>query len=121
MQARRGLLIARFFSPSMNRSNKSRNLPTRWLSYAAGRFRHKLIVLAGILSLVFPGMAQAASCFPAPTNIIGWWPGDGSAADITGTNNGVLLGGATASATGVVGSAFSFDGTNNFVAVSNSA
>src|SRR6267142_3955526 len=69
----------------------------------------------------FPALTRAASCFPAPTNILGWWPGEGSAADIIGTNNGVLQGGATASAAGKVGTAFSFDGTNSFVAISNSA
>src|SRR5580765_6462290 len=69
----------------------------------------------------FPALTRAASCFPAPTNILGWWPGDGSAVDIIGTNNGVLQGGATASTAGMVGSAFGFDGTNSFIAISNSA
>src|SRR4029077_15869755 len=66
-------------------------------------------------------LTRAASCFPAPTNILSWWPGEGSAADIIGTNNGVLQGGATAAAAGVGGSGFGFDGTNGFVAISNSA
>jgi alpha-tubulin suppressor-like RCC1 family protein len=69
----------------------------------------------------FPALTRAASCFPAPTNLVGWWPGEGSAADTIGTNNGTLQGGATASAAGMVGSAFGFDGTNSFVAISNSA
>src|SRR6266850_364756 len=69
----------------------------------------------------FPALTRAASCFPAPTNILGWWPGEGSAADIIGTNNGVLQGGATASAAGKVGTAFSFDGTNGYVEIPDSA
>src|SRR5580765_3908790 len=69
----------------------------------------------------FPALTRAASCFPTSTNILGWWPGDGSAVDIIATNNGTLQGGATASAAGMVGSAFGFDGTNSFVAISNSA
>src|SRR5882672_12066086 len=74
-----------------------------------------------LLFLLNPAaLTRAASCFPAPTNILGWWPGEGSAADIIGTNNGVLQGGATASAAGMVGTAFSCDGTNSFVAISNS-
>jgi Leucine-rich repeat (LRR) protein len=37
-----------------------------------------------------------------------------------GTNNGTLQGGATASASGLIGSAFSFDGTNSFVQIPDS-
>jgi alpha-tubulin suppressor-like RCC1 family protein len=81
--------------------------------------RVKFCLLLFLVS--FPALTRAASCFPAPTNILGWWPGEGSAADIIGTNNGILQGGATASAAGMVGSAFGFDGTNSFVAISNSA
>ncbi len=65
-----------------------------------------------VLSVIVPG-----SCFPPPAGLVGWWPGDGNANDIAGTNNGILQGGATASAIGVVGSAFSFDGTNAFVQI----
>jgi hypothetical protein len=45
-----------------------------------------------------------------PSGIIGWWPGDGSAADIVGANDGTLFGTATY-APGLVGEAFSFDGS----------
>ena len=41
--------------------------------------------------------------------------------DIVGTNQGTLQGGATASAGGVVGSAFSFDGTNGYAQIPDSA
>src|SRR5262245_16859875 len=92
-------------------------LPTRCKT---GAVCGLVFFFSSVISFI-PTVARAANCFPAPSNIIAWWPGDGSAADIAGTNNGVLLGGATAVATGVVGSAFSFDGTNNFVAISNSA
>jgi Leucine-rich repeat (LRR) protein len=63
---------------------------------------------------------EAASCFPAPSGLIGWWPGDGNALTIVGTNNGTLQGGATASNAGFIGNAFSFDGTNNFVQIADS-
>src|SRR2546425_814777 len=49
--------------------------------------------------------------------MLGWWPGDGNGNDIFGSNNGALQGGATASALGMVGSAFSFDGTNAYVQI----
>jgi Leucine-rich repeat (LRR) protein len=74
-----------------------------------------------ILLLLAVSPAQGQGCSQSVSGIAAWWPGDGSAADIVGTNSGTLQGGATASAPGVVGSAFSFDGTNNFVAITNSA
>src|SRR5712664_2638987 len=58
--------------------------------------------------------AAAAGCLPAASGLVGWWPGDGSANDIAGTNNGILQGGATASGSGFIGSAFTFDGTNSY-------
>jgi len=54
---------------------------------------------------------------PAPSGLIGWWPGDGGANDIAGTNNGTLNGSATADTAGVVGTAFLFDGTDDFVSI----
>ena len=60
------------------------------------------------------------NCLPAPPDLVSWWPGDGNANDIVGTNNGTLEDGATANAAGVVGTAFSFDGTNGFVQIPNS-
>jgi hypothetical protein len=60
---------------------------------------------------------EAADCLPAPSGLVGWWPGDGSASDILGTNNGTLQGGVNASAAGVVGACFSFDGTNGYVQI----
>ena len=67
------------------------------------------------LSVTVPG-----NCVSAPAGIVGWWPGDGNANDIAGTNNGTLQGGATATATGLDGMAFSFDGTNGFVQIPDS-
>src|SRR2546427_9431664 len=46
------------------------------------------------------GSALAADCLPAPGGLVGWWPGDGSASDIAGTNHGSLQGGAVANAVG---------------------
>src|SRR5690606_37550561 len=59
-------------------------------------------------------------CTVAPANLIGWWPGDGNARDIVGTNHGNFFGGATASAPGVVGQAMKFDGTNSYIAIPDS-
>jgi hypothetical protein len=64
---------------------------------------------------------HAAACSPPASGIVGWWPGEGNANDLIGTNNGFLVGGATASASGMVGTAFSFDGTNSYVQFSDSS
>ncbi|HWQ90931.1 MAG TPA: LamG-like jellyroll fold domain-containing protein, partial [Clostridia bacterium] len=53
---------------------------------------------------------------PLP-GIVGWWPGDGSARDIVGTNHGILRGGATADTNAWIGTGFSFDGTNKYVEI----
>jgi hypothetical protein len=55
-------------------------------------------------------------CSPLPSNIVGWWRGDGSANDFAGTNNGSFLNGALYGA-GKVGQAFSFTGGNNYVRI----
>lgn len=75
-----------------------------------------LILLVGLILTVNAN----ADCFPNPSGLIGWWPGDGNANNLLGTNNGTLQGGTTASAAGLVGNAFTFDGTNNFVQIPNS-
>src|SRR6267142_3071724 len=76
------------------------------------RFRHLAVccfVFGTSLSL------RAATCSPPPSGIVGWWAGDGNANDLAGTNTGSLFGGATVTGSGMVGSAFTFDGTNSYV------
>jgi len=62
---------------------------------------------------------SAADCAPPPPGLVGWWPGEGDANDIGGTNNGTLLNGATF-APGEVGSAFSLNGGLDKVSVPDS-
>src|SRR5688572_8002931 len=78
-------------------------------------------LLALVLAWLSAVRVGAADCSPPPANLVGWWPGDGSATNIAGTNQGSLQGGATATAAGFVSSAFTFDGTNAYVRVTNSA
>jgi hypothetical protein len=59
-------------------------------------------------------------CVPVPPGLVAWWPGEVDASDLAGTNNGALLGGATAGVAGMVGQAFSFDGTNTFIQIPDS-
>jgi hypothetical protein len=53
---------------------------------------------------------------PSPTGLIAWWPGDGNANDIQGTNNGTLHNG-TSFIAGLVGQSFTFNGLTNTVSV----
>ncbi len=39
------------------------------------------------------GGGGPGGCVGAPSGLVGWWPGDGDATDIAGTNNGSLVGG----------------------------
>jgi hypothetical protein len=73
-----------------------------------------LVLLAGPTAAI---RMAAASCSTAPAGIISWWPGDGNASDIAGTNNGTLQGGAIATGVGMVGQAFSFDGNTAYVQI----
>src|SRR5215467_8940986 len=78
---------------------------------------------AAMVAATLLGLAcriEAAGCAPSPTGLIGWWPADGNANDLTGANNGILQGGANASAIGFDGLCFSFDGTNGYVQVPDS-
>ena len=59
---------------------------------------------------------SAGQCVTPPMNLVSWWPGDGNAMDIQGTNGGTLRNGATFAA-GEVGQAFSFNGSNQDVSI----
>ncbi len=58
-------------------------------------------------------------CVQAPSNLVSWWRAEGNASDFRGINNGTLQNGATFSM-GKVGQAFSFDGVNDWVQISDS-
>jgi hypothetical protein len=66
-------------------------------------------------------LAAQTNCLPPPGGLVGWWPGDGHAFDLLGTNNVVLQNGASF-ASGFVEQAFSLDGSDDraFVAESPS-
>jgi len=80
--------------------------------------RNRLALLFGCLQAALS--VSATGCYPPPAGLVGWWPGDGNARDIAGTNNGSLMAGTTASAPGVVGTGFHFNGTNDYVQVLDS-
>lgn len=82
-----------------------------------GWFRRVRYIGIHLLALACFAYNASAACYPARSGLISWWAGDGSANDIQGTNNGTLKGGASITATGLVGKAFSFDGTNSYVEI----
>lgn len=53
-------------------------------------------------------------CVQAPSGLMSWWPGEGDASDLVGSNHGTLVNGADFAA-GRVGQAFSFDGVDDYV------
>jgi hypothetical protein len=89
---------------------KGRNMKT------TSSMRRGVLVGGVVLLLVLTvgGRAAAQTCVPPPSGIVSWWPGDGNADDIVGGNDGTLVNGATF-AQGMVGQAFSFDGSNDIV------
>ena len=80
-----------------------------------------MTAMAGLALVAALGAGQAVAqvCVPPPSDLVSWWPGDGNADDIAGTNNGIVSG-ATFSP-GQVGDAFTFDGIDDFVTVLDNA
>lgn len=68
-----------------------------------------------VLCVAFMGYA-GAQCVSAPSGLVSWWPGEGNADDVKGTNHGVLRNGATF-AEGKVGQSLSFNGRTHFVSI----
>jgi uncharacterized repeat protein (TIGR01451 family) len=94
---------------------------TTSLKYTSGAF--KALILAGSFLLPLCSLisfAAAQTCISPPADLISWWPGDGDANDIQDSNHGTLQGGASF-APGMVGQAFSFDGSDDFVRVPTSS
>ena len=83
--------------------------------------KSSLVFLVFVLSFALNAMpsSPSTSCTPAPSGLVSWWPGEGNAHDIIGTNNGTLAGGASYAA-GEVGQAFLFDGTSGYVSIPDS-
>jgi hypothetical protein len=73
-----------------------------------------LLLIIGQM-LIFNASAQT-NCTPAPSGIVSWWPADGFALDVIGTNNATLQNGA-AYAPGEVGHAFRLDGVSAYLSV----
>jgi hypothetical protein len=60
------------------------------------------------------------SCVEPPSGMTNWWGGDGNGVDMQGTDDGILVGNTTYGA-GMVGQAFSFDGSGDYVEMTDPA
>ncbi len=58
------------------------------------------------------------ACIASPSGLIGWWAGDGNANDKVDNNDGIVGSGASFVA-GMVGQAFSFDGSSGHINIPN--
>ena len=76
------------------------------------------ILLGAMISaaIALPASADLTNCTPSPPGLVSWWLGEGSASDSAGSNHGTLLNGAPC-APGMVGQAFSFNGSNQCVQI----
>jgi hypothetical protein len=81
--------------------------------------RIAVLVLALVLTQLGQVRISAQLSVPPPTGMVSWWPGDGNANDIVGSNNGTLVNGATF-APGKVGQAFLLDGVAAWVDLGSS-
>ncbi|MBK8149448.1 MAG: hypothetical protein IPK58_14900 [Acidobacteria bacterium] len=63
------------------------------------------------------GSGVCRTCTQPPTGLISWWPGDGNPNDIRQGYNGTVHGNPMPYASGLVGNAFAFDGTDDFVSI----
>src|SRR5438067_1835834 len=85
--------------------------------YSTSRFRGAAVLFLGLLSI--SEVFGQTNCVPRFSGLVGWWPGDGFAADVAGTNSGTLQGGSSY-ATGQASQAFAFNGANGYVQVPDS-
>src|SRR6266851_8347103 len=98
-----------------------RLLKSQFSSLAISSFAKSLFTRAALLVILLASAGHCpADCVPPPSGLVSWWPGEGDATDIAGTNPGILFNGITF-ATGQVGQAFSFDGSSSYVQVPASA
>jgi hypothetical protein len=80
-------------------------------------------LVRSVLLLTTVGLApQLASgqSIPPPPGLVAWWPGDGTLDDIAGTNDGIARGSLGYTTAGMVGQAFSLNGTDSYIEVPDS-
>ena len=76
----------------------------------------KLLWLIVVLKTLTLTDSYSQSCYSQPTGLVSWWPAEGNASDIVGSNPGILQNG-TGFGPGEVGEAFSFNGISNYIKI----
>ena len=74
-----------------------------------------------ILGIILPTVAQKIPAYVPTNGLVGWWPFNGNANDESGNNNNGTVNGATLTTdrNGIVNSAYSFDGVDDFINILN--
>ena len=74
-----------------------------------------------ILGIILPTVAQKIPAYVPTNGLVGWWPFNGNANDESGNNNNGTVNGAklTADRNGIVNSAYSFDGVDDYIESKN--
>ena len=67
------------------------------------------------------GSITVAGCTPPPSGMVGWYPGDGNANDLSSLHNDAALMNGATFATGKVQQAFFFDGVDDYVEAPDNA
>src|SRR4051794_40077499 len=88
-------------------------------AYAFGLMLGIGVILISLVTVVDRPQAQN-SCLTQPADMAAWYPGDGNTNEVLQGTSGTRLGN-TSFATGQVGQALSFDGTNSSVSIGNPA
>src|ERR1035441_7635031 len=78
----------------------------RFMKFSPGKLLSTGLAMLAALAATTP-QTQASSCTPPPSGMVGWWKGDGTAMDVVGGNNGVLVN--VGYTNGVDGQAFACD------------
>ena len=82
---------------------------------------HRVVVILCIIAFhtTFSVTAQITNCLPPPSGVTAWWPMDGSASDVAGTNNPVATNGLSF-VSSAVGSGVSF-ASGGYIDIPNTA
>jgi hypothetical protein len=83
------------------------------------KMRKPLLITIALLTVSIVSSAQVPSYVPA-NGLVGWWPFNGNANDVSGNgNNGTVYGATlTTDRKGNANSAYSFNGTSNYIQIS---
>lgn len=96
----------------LQEEEKTKNSNTTGKNYVKRTSVNLAVLVSVFIAVISPTTLNAAgACYPVPDGIVSWWPGNGNANDVIGSNNGSLINNVTFQ-TGMVGAGFDFDGTS---------